>query len=125
MTWGACVMFNEILNRTNEAGRVFAQNWLQGRTLLGVEPTHDSRKQFFVVYVNGEGHRAVLCLPDAGTGCAPCYFGSLEYYADAVARAFVRSYGVENYIGLRYLPDDQKRGAAVAKYNEIINKYKI
>lgn len=116
-------MFNEILNRTNNAGREFAQHWLQGRTLLGIEPTHDSREQFFVVYINSEGRRAVLCLPDAGTGYAPCYYGSLQHYADAVARAFVRSYGVENLIGLRYLPDDQKRGAAVAKYNEVINKY--
>lgn len=97
-------MFNEILNRTNEAGREFVQFWLRGRTLLGVEPTHDSREQFFIVYINGEGRRGVLCLPDAGTLGAPCYYGSLEYYADAVARAFVRSYGVENLIGLRYLP---------------------
>lgn len=116
-------MFNEILNRTNEAGREFAQNWLQGCTLLGIEPTHDSREQFFVVYINSEGRHAVLCLPDAGTGSTPCYYGSLEYYADVVARAFVRSCGVENYIGLRYLPNDQKRGAAVAKYNEVVNKY--
>lgn len=116
-------MLNEILNRTNEAGREFAHNWLQGRTLLGIEPTHDSREQFFVVYINGEGRRRVLCLPDAGTSYAPCFYGSLEYYADAVARAFVRSCGVENLIGLRYLPNDQKRGAAVVKYNEVINKY--
>lgn len=83
-------MFNDILNRTNEAGREFAQNWLQGRTVLGVEPTHDSRNQFFVVYINGEGRRSVLCLPDAGTDCAPCYYGSLEYYAAMVALWYMK-----------------------------------
>jgi hypothetical protein len=109
-------MIQEAINRANVAGVEFIKMWLANVDILGIEEPIDERREFFIVYRNGDGSRSVACIPLAGDSAKPCFFGSLDHFAMVAARQ--GSKYINERVALWH--DDEVKH----KYKNIISRYK-
>jgi hypothetical protein len=108
-------MRQEAISRANVAGVEFIKMWLSDVDFLGIEDPISGRGEFFVVYRHGDGSLCVACIPPAGADYAPCFFGSLHYFAMVAAS---RGSEYKNERTALWCDADVKK-----KYNDIISRY--
>lgn len=108
-------MIQEAISRANVAGVKFIKMWLADVVILGIEEPIDERREFFIIYRNGDGSRSVACIPMAEDSGKPCFFGSLHHFAMVAARQ--GSKYTNERVAVLYDFDARR------KYNDIVSRY--